>query len=77
MEPFAGGACYALRWWQHDVWLNDLNPNTMAAWRFLQRPDAADIVATHIPSHVDAGTPLSDLIRDDDDAGFVEVRRRY
>ena len=75
VEPFAGGACYALRWHEHDVWLNDLNPRTMAAWRFLQRPDAMDIVATRIPRYIDAGTPLSDLIRDDDDAGFVEVVR--
>ena len=75
VEPFAGGACYALRYWDHDVWLNDLNPHTMAAWRFLQRPDAADIVARRIPCHIDAWTPLSDLIRDDDHSGFVEIVR--
>ena len=75
IEPFCGGACYALRWHEHDVWLNDLNPNTVAAWRFLQRPEALDIVARRIPHHVDAGTPLADLIREDDDAGFVEVVR--
>ena len=40
------------------MWLNDLNKNTMTAWRFLQRPDAVDIVATRIPFHIDAGTPL-------------------
>lgn len=32
-------------------------------------------MARRIPYHLDAGTPLSDLTRDDDDARFVEIVR--
>ena len=66
IEPFAGGAAYSLRYWNRNVWLNDLNEQTVAAWRFLTSGDAAlRLVRRHIPLDVAPGTPLSDLIRDD------------
>ena len=32
IEPFAGGAAYSLRHYNHDVWLNDLHGPTVALW---------------------------------------------
>jgi len=71
IEPFAGGAAYSLRYYNRNVWLNDLNHETVAAWRFLTSGDAAlHFVRRRIPLDVAPGTPLADLIRDDDPDDF-------
>lgn len=44
-EPFAGGAGYALRWWDRDVRLFDLDEAVVGAWDFLIRSSESDILA--------------------------------
>ena len=59
IEPFAGSAAYALHadHWQRDVTLVELDPNTLAVWRYLQQATPADILT--LPD-VEAGQKLSD-----------------
>jgi len=35
IEPFAGGAAYSLKYYKHDVVLNDLNQKTYGVWKFI------------------------------------------
>jgi len=61
IEPFAGGANYALRYWRNDVLLHDLNEDIIAAWHFLQRDDAAEWVGK-LPSYVHWGREIHTII---------------
>ncbi len=65
IEPFAGSARYALRWWDRDVIINDLNPDVIRLWRFLQRSSPSDIMS--LPN-LKAGDDLRYYKFDDDDA---------
>jgi hypothetical protein len=62
IEPFAGGGSYSLRWYERNVWLNDLNPPTYAVWCFLTSPDALALVREYIPKDVTPGTRIEDLL---------------
>lgn len=44
VEPFAGGAGYALRWWDRDVRLFDVDEAVVGAWDFLIRSSESDIL---------------------------------
>lgn len=50
IEPFAGSARYALRYFEKDVLLIDLDPAIIAMWHFLQKSVPADIFDLHIPA---------------------------
>jgi len=39
IEPFAGAAAYALRYWQHDILLVDRDPTIIKLWKWLQIVD--------------------------------------
>lgn len=52
VEPFAGSAGYALRHFERDVILADLNPIIAGLWRWLVKVSAADILA--LPVDVDS-----------------------
>ena len=43
IEPFCGSAAYALRYFDHDVWLNDKNPLIVAMWKWLRAARREDI----------------------------------
>lgn len=45
IEPFAGGAAYALRYFDRRVVLCDLDPVIAGMWRYLTRASEADILA--------------------------------
>jgi hypothetical protein len=60
IEPFAGSACYASYWstrQRHRVWLNDVDPEVIAAWRWLQAGAPALPVTLTPGTYV--GPPLS------------------
>jgi len=62
-EPFAGAAAYSQRYWEHDVILNDLNPNVVRAWEFLITAKRSDILAlpnVHYGLRLETLTQLSD-----------------
>lgn len=40
VEPFAGGAAYSLRWYQHKIILYELNQKTYDMWKFILSADA-------------------------------------
>lgn len=44
IEPFAGSARYALRWWERDVLLVDKYPVIVDLWHWLQQASEADIL---------------------------------
>ena len=45
IEPFAGSAAYSLHGdrWERDVIINDLNPDTIGVWKYLQSATVGDI----------------------------------
>ena len=59
IEPFAGGAAYSLRYYNHDVILCDTNKNTCAVWDYIINTDANTDI---IPDSVDPGYDISVLI---------------
>jgi len=61
IEPFAGGAGYALRYAERSVHLYDVNPQVVALWRYvIQTP--LDVIVAAIPPTVTAGARVSELI---------------
>jgi site-specific DNA-adenine methylase len=75
IEPFAGGAAYSLLYADHDIWLNDTNPQTVAIWRFLLRKDALKVIRDRVPFSVKAGTTIEKLTKATDPEGLVELMR--
>lgn len=51
IEPFAGAAGYATRYYQHKVTLCEINPKVAALWRFLIRSKPSEILG--IPAQVE------------------------
>lgn len=43
VEPFAGSACYATRYYERSVTLNELDPEIAALWRYLVVVDGQEI----------------------------------
>lgn len=43
VEPFAGGAGYSLWHWRREVTLLDVDPNVIAAWRYLIETDPREV----------------------------------
>lgn len=58
-EPFAGGAGYALRHYEREVVLYDLNPMVGELWNYLIKADPNEIMA--IPVEIDIGTDIRTL----------------
>lgn len=60
VEPFGGSAAYSLHGdhWEKRVIVNELNPDVIGVWRFLQQASEADIAALPEP---EAGDKLSDI----------------
>jgi hypothetical protein len=75
VEPFCGAAAYSLRYSEHDVWLNDVNPDVVGMWMFLTSPDALRIVKDRVPFLVKAGQTLRSITRPDDPRGLVTLMR--
>lgn len=71
IEPFAGSAAYAFRYWEREVWINDADPQTFAIWQFLTSHNAGDTIERLVPSSVQAGFRVTDLIPDDAHPGLV------
>jgi hypothetical protein len=66
IEPFAGSAAYSLRYWHKQVILCDLNRDVVAAWRFLQSPNAGQTIDNLLPAHIEPGMHIDDIVRYDD-----------
>ena len=45
IEPFAGSARYACRYYDRDVWINDLDPCIVGIWRWIQQATKDDVRA--------------------------------
>lgn len=43
IEPFAGSARYACRYFNRDVWINDLNPTIYGIWKWIQQASKQDV----------------------------------
>lgn len=43
IEPFCGSARYALKYWKHDVWINDVSPTIYGIWKWIQQASKDDI----------------------------------
>jgi hypothetical protein len=71
IEPFAGVAAYAFRYWERDVIVNDLDPMTTAMWAFLTDPQAADFVERLVPAKVTVGMRVSEILPEDAPRGLV------
>jgi hypothetical protein len=44
VEPFAGSARYALKYWEHEVTLYETYPKVLAIWRYLKEATEQDIL---------------------------------
>ena len=62
IEPFGGGGGYALRYADHDVWLNDIDGDTFALWTFLTGGRASLEYLRMLPRYVIVGQPVDDLM---------------
>lgn len=61
IEPFAGGAAYACRWYQHNVILYDINPIVCDIWGFIRQKKSIKLMDC-VPINVDPGDKLSEII---------------
>ena len=75
IEPFCGGGNYALRYADHSVLLNDLNPRVVMAWKFLLCKDALRWVKDTVPRKVQAGQSISQMITSDMPEGLIWILR--
>ena len=73
IEPFAGGAGYALRYREHAVTLFDLDAELVDLWRFLISADPAEIAAMPVAGLV-TGTDIRTLGLSD---GAAQLMRRW
>lgn len=67
IEPFCGSARYALEHYKCDVILNDINPQVIAIWRFLQQATTRDILQLPIlkvGDHIDDFKELTQVEKD-------------
>lgn len=71
IEPFCGGASYALLHRERQVLINDLDTKTVAIWKYLLRPDALDIWHRTVHLPIVAGSKISEILPVDCDAGLV------
>jgi hypothetical protein len=71
IEPFAGGASYALFYRDRHVLINDLDDKTVAIWRYLLRPDVLDIWEKNVHLPILAGSKISEIVSADCDRGLV------
>lgn len=60
IEPFAGSARYALKYWDREVILMDRYPIVIEIWKWLQKCSAGDILS--MPTDVKPGDLISDLM---------------
>ena len=60
IEPFAGGAAYSLKYYKHDVFLNDLNPKTYQIWQFILSSNALKYIKK-IPIKPTKGINVNDI----------------
>lgn len=67
VEPFAGSAAYALHGdrWKLRVVINDLNPDVVGVWRYLQAASAKDILALPDFQHRDRLSDVASLTEDE------------
>lgn len=43
IEPFCGAAGYSCTYFDHDVWINDLDPSIYGIWKYLRQASKQDI----------------------------------
>lgn len=70
VEPFAGGACYALAYADRDVHINELNPRTYTLWKYLIDTPPEEIISS-IPRNVKKGDLVTDFAGDN--LGLLEL----
>jgi len=76
IEPFGGGASYALCYRERDIIINDLDDITMSIWRFLLCPEALDVFdATVDMTKLVAGARISETIDPTADPGLIRLLR--
>lgn len=68
IEPFAGSARYALKYWERDVILCDQNPTVINLWKFLQTCSKTDLDGLPI---LKQGDKLSDYNLSNDERNFL------
>ena len=71
IEPFAGGASYALLYRDRQVLINDLDDKTIAIWKYLLRPDALDIWSKNVHLPMTAASKISEVVSADCDRGLI------
>ena len=62
IEPFAGGASYSLKYYKHNVILNDLNPKVYEVWKFITNPVNYKFIKK-IPIEVQAGDKVDHITK--------------
>tara|TARA_Y100001938_G_scaffold117935_1_gene162837 strand:+ start:148 stop:876 length:729 start_codon:yes stop_codon:yes gene_type:complete len=63
IEPFAGSACYSLRWHWHSIELYDLDPVICGIWDYLINAKPSEILALpllEVGQHIDELGPLQE-----------------
>jgi site-specific DNA-adenine methylase len=71
IEPFCGGASYALLYRDREVLINDLDDKTFAIWKYLLRNDALDIWYQNVHLPIIAGIKISEIISSTCDKGLI------
>jgi hypothetical protein len=61
IEPFAGSAAYAYRYWERDVWVNDKDIRTYELWRFLTGGRISRDALQVLPRYVVVGQPVEEI----------------
>ena len=74
IEPFAGAANYALRYHEHQVVLNELNPRTWSIWNYLLNTPIETVLAED-PRVAKKGQQVVDMVPGDVDPGLLELLR--
>lgn len=60
VEPFAGGACYSLKYYWKKILLIDSNPNVISIWHFIQSEDCLKWI-DKIPKSISSGQKISNI----------------
>lgn len=68
IEPFAGGAAYARRYWDREVIINDRNPLIYNIWNWLLSVEPSDILNLPV---LCAGEDLRDYFLNKDERAFL------
>ena len=71
VEPFAGGAAYSLKYYNHDCILIEKNKDVCAVWEYIKNPNKKEL--EKIPQHITPGMKVSDFKIDN--PAFINILR--